>query len=870
MQNNGNQNRMTFEQIDAEAKKRRGAELSESAKYSKAAFDAQHERKNPDDIKYSIGSFINDTRLQHFTELSKRLDLLAEEYGGGKLSEYESRHNALVNLPEAEQSNESKAEAEYIGSCVEHMKNIIDAQRDVKTFLSKDIRRDDSPARHASRLNNAKAALEKCLRSSDEMLLYSPDELHVLDSYAEIAEMSAYMDSLQTGLLVVPKPGTGTENGKKVHFVDAVGKSPEITLSPGDEAAIKKLNGEKLFIDKSDTPLFTFPPDPDDITQGGLGDCYMLATLMAVARQDPMLILNSMCENEDPETHKKTVTVRFFNDLNEPVYVTVDKSVPATNMSSFPDSPSISEPYSMGELWVKIIEKAYTASGLHKNRLAQAEKGTLKSSYHDIKGGNETTFAARMLGGSEVGDAGKNISFYPRAEDTVVRENGQYSDDQRRRFDALEKACNDGLITTCGTVSKDVFTSRKFKKEDFYNGIEIIPGHAYSLIGTERGKDNKLYMIIRNPYNQSGTYLDELDRHDSSAHGYAKLELNEFDGLFEESNIHEFSFTAEKKDRIADEKAFCKRYSGALRDIELSLRATDSIFLHHRFGNSEEFSNFMTAAEKASACAASQHPDPETLKASMESLFGAAEAYERHCRDKNLTSESSFRDLERLKLAKIVKEFAADHHAGREKEFSFTELNGRIDIATSGYEQAKLIRVRTNDAVSSMGQGKENSAVYARLKRFIDKKEYNKFDLSKLSRMGKEEKFEYFRDPKNAERYSCFVMLSENSDKLLKCMRADGFLVPGSAADKELSFKCSALADMRKGFDFAIDKESFTANVFASGGNSEDMKTVAKSFGSASESLRAFDRIKSEKGLETAAESLGMLTQPKRPDVPGV
>ena len=79
--------------------------------------------------------------------------------------------------------------------------------------------------------------------------------------------------------------------------------------------------------------------------------------------------------------------------------------------------------------------------------------------------------------------------------------------------------------------------------------------------------------------------------------------------------------------------------------------------------------------------------------------------------------------------------------------------------------------------------------------------------------MGKEEKFEYFRKPENTERYSCFVILSEHSGKLLESMRADNAVIPGSAAEKELIFKSSALSRMGSSLDFIIDGERYSASM---------------------------------------------------------
>lgn len=75
-----------------------------------------------------------------------------------------------------------------------------------------------------------------------------------------------------------------------------------------------------------DTPISENPEDlqPEDIDQGALADCWLLAGLGAVAGQDPEFIAEHMTLNEDG-----TYTVRFYDD-GEPVDITVDPTrVPA-------------------------------------------------------------------------------------------------------------------------------------------------------------------------------------------------------------------------------------------------------------------------------------------------------------------------------------------------------------------------------------------------------------------------------------------------------------------------------------------------------------------------------------------------------------
>ena len=126
--------------------------------------------------------------------------------------------------------------------------------------------------------------------------------------------------------------------------------------------ATKKVNRltELKMTDVKSLPLFAHEPCMEDVAQGGLGDCYLLAGLAAIVEADPKHITGMMKDNGD------TVTVRLYDKKQKPVYVTVDKTIPdeLKRVTVGKDYIHAGSRYSRGALWVMMIEKAVLISGL--------------------------------------------------------------------------------------------------------------------------------------------------------------------------------------------------------------------------------------------------------------------------------------------------------------------------------------------------------------------------------------------------------------------------------------------------------------------------------------------------------------------------
>jgi hypothetical protein len=111
---------------------------------------------------------------------------------------------------------------------------------------------------------------------------------------------------------------------------------------------------------------------PEDVNQGGLGDCYLLAALAAVARANPAAI-ESMIKDNGDGTYEVTIyvdTAWFSKKLEKktikvkPTFPTEDgKPIYAEAGQAGPSGP---------KLWVMLIEKAYA---IHKGGYGSMEGG---------------------------------------------------------------------------------------------------------------------------------------------------------------------------------------------------------------------------------------------------------------------------------------------------------------------------------------------------------------------------------------------------------------------------------------------------------------------------------------------------------------
>jgi len=114
-------------------------------------------------------------------------------------------------------------------------------------------------------------------------------------------------------------------------------------------------NEHKIVEYKASDPqakLFLEDPEPDDIFQGFLGDCYLLAALCSIAKL-PENIKNLFMNNIDQQDSLGIYGVKFYIG-GEIKIIVVNNQLPVYNNTLL-----VAQSFPKGNLWVPIIEKAF-------------------------------------------------------------------------------------------------------------------------------------------------------------------------------------------------------------------------------------------------------------------------------------------------------------------------------------------------------------------------------------------------------------------------------------------------------------------------------------------------------------------------------
>jgi uncharacterized Zn-binding protein involved in type VI secretion len=222
---------------------------------------------------------------------------------------------------------------------------------------------------------------------------------------------------------------------------------------------------------------------PKDVSQGQIGNCYLIAVLGAISSQNPGVIEKMIRANSDG-TYTVTFHEKQFFGLGDykPVEVTINSELPTKNGS--PVFASTGDIASDGkqELWVPIIEKAYAEHYGGYNKIGNG--GLPSDAFETILGIDAQKKSAADLSFKELKDALANnnavtISSLPGPREVFGME--------------------------IGSDPKD--------NNPYYSGDnpKLVTGHAYYITGVDESKQT---VFVKNPWGWNEEPISEVPFND--------------------------------------------------------------------------------------------------------------------------------------------------------------------------------------------------------------------------------------------------------------------------------------------------------------------------------------------------------------------
>ena len=335
--------------------------------------------------------------------------------------------------------------------------------------------------------------------------------------HPEINAVLAKISSLTTGNLEVPKDAEVID---KSH-----GERPETKgkRSFGHWFAKPLEDFYKLFRkwDKpeNDTPLFAHEPTVNDLRQGKVSNCWMVAGTSALVNYDPNIIKNCMKDNGDG-----SVTVRLFKSGKDgnptPMYIRVTKEVPKLITGGAIQSS--------GALWMQILEKAAAFIG-YKKPTEQNENAGYDALWHGSQRDWIYALTGRMW--DPVISASRNSvfvdekAFLGKVEGISRQKNDRGTSDNHHLLDEKFKAQLFNQLIHARENGKVITYGSKMS-----NTPGMTAGHAYTVVSAGQDGEDR-FVILRNPYgNMNAQYKDNGKLYQSD--WYFSSVMNDTCGMF--------------------------------------------------------------------------------------------------------------------------------------------------------------------------------------------------------------------------------------------------------------------------------------------------------------------------------------------------
>lgn len=171
---------------------------------------------------------------------------------------------------------------------------------------------------------------------------------------------------------------------------------------------------------KNDGPLFDGIPSVHQARQGALGDCWLMATMAAIAHKRPQFIQDQVCKEVQTEDGKRAFEVTIFRSYdNAEQKIYVDDTLPHKNGKLRLGHPGKGQQ----AIWAAVIEKAVAANA---NPVKPQYKDIQKVSGiigHKMLAGNTKAKSLRLFGqtGQDVHALLKRVVNHEEFPATVKR-----------------------------------------------------------------------------------------------------------------------------------------------------------------------------------------------------------------------------------------------------------------------------------------------------------------------------------------------------------------------------------------------------------------------------------------------------------------
>lgn len=229
------------------------------------------------------------------------------------------------------------------------------------------------------------------------------------------------------------------------------------------------------------------------VKQSEIGDCYLMAALISLAKKNPEAIKDCFVQGLDKIEEEDDIDIRFFRMVEDkdglkkiPITITINKKK-VIAVKGIKD----------GALWPKLIEKAYAI---------YRRKGydLMHSDFKNLKGGISSSVMFAITG--------KKV-YFADIEDFVDEKSNNI-------IDTIKEKLDENVAVTCSFKRRFTIFDKKSSEM-----IKIYPNHAYAIVGVN---EERKYIRLINPWKKSGRKLKDLLSTSIKEGGHIAMEYEDF------------------------------------------------------------------------------------------------------------------------------------------------------------------------------------------------------------------------------------------------------------------------------------------------------------------------------------------------------